>query len=132
MILNLDNNQMSNLQTRNRATGESHPSIATTVRTQPAIRAQHTVKKSAAGLKGIEKLRQLNKKKMDAGRNLEEEEAKHKKNEEGALKKAEDELAKITELDDVAKNLQKIMNGATEDEEGMNVDVDKEEVEQSL
>jgi hypothetical protein len=59
--------------------------FAIAVRAQPAIRAQRTVKNSAVELKGIDKLRQLNKKKMDAERKEEEEEATHKKDEEEAL-----------------------------------------------
>ncbi len=116
----------------NRAAEESHPLFATAVRTQPATRAQHSVKKSAAELKGINKLRQLNKKKMDAERKKEEEEAKHKKDVEEALKKkAEEEWAKTTEQDDVANNLHKIMNGVAENKDGMNLDVDKNKEEQS-
>jgi hypothetical protein len=40
------------------------------------------VKRSVAELKGIDKLRQLNKKKIDAERKKEEEKAKRKKDEE--------------------------------------------------
>jgi hypothetical protein len=112
---------MSNLQMANRAAEESHPLFATVVRAHPAIRAQRTVKNSAAELQGINKLRQLNKKKMDAERKKEEEEANGKKDEEEALKKAEEERAKSTEQDDVAKNLHSIMNGINGEEDIMEI-----------
>jgi hypothetical protein len=115
----------------NQATGESHPLFATAVRAQPAVRAECTVKKSAAELKGIDKLRQLNKKKMDAGRKKEEEEAKHKKDEEEALKKAEEERTKTTKQDDVAKKLHKIINSITEDKDDTNIVVDEDKEERS-
>jgi hypothetical protein len=89
------------------------------------------VKKSAAELKGINKLMQLNKKIIDAERKKEEEEATHKKDEEDTLKKAEKELARTTVEDDIAKNIHKIMNGTDKDIDHMNVDEDKDKEEQS-
>ncbi len=97
----------------------------------PATGAQCRVRKSAGKQKRINKLRQLNKKKIDTEKKKEEEEAKHKKDEEEALKKAEEELAKTTEEDEVAKNLHKIMNGTDKDKDKMNVDVDEDKEDQS-
>jgi hypothetical protein len=83
--------------TQTREVSESQPAIA------PITRTQCLVKKTAADLKGIDKIRQLNKKKINAKRKKEEEELKCKKDEEEALKKAEEEKAKAIEEDNVAK-----------------------------
>ncbi len=79
------------------------------------------VKKTAAELKGIDEIRQLNKKKIDVERKKEEEELKRKKDEEEALKKAEEEKAKAIDEDNVTKKLHSIMNGIDGDENIMEI-----------
>jgi hypothetical protein len=97
--------------------------------TTPITRTQCSVKKTAAELKGIDEIRQLNKKKIDVKRKKEEEESKCKKDEEEALKKAEEEMAKAIEEDNVAKNLHSIMNGIDGDKDIMEIDGNKDDEE---
>ncbi len=76
------------MTTQTREVSESQPAIA------PLTKTQCSVKKTAAELRGIDEIRQLNKKKIDAERKKEEEELKRKRDEEEALKKAEEVKAK--------------------------------------
>jgi hypothetical protein len=70
---------------------ESQPATA------PITKTQCLVKKTAVELRGIDEIRQLNKKEINAKRKKEEEEVKHKKDKEDVLKKAEEEKAKALE-----------------------------------
>jgi hypothetical protein len=80
------------------------------------------VKKTAADIKAIDKIRQLNKKIIDKEQKKEEEEAKCQKDKDEACKKAEEELAKEKEKENVAKNLHNIMNGINEGDGIMKID----------
>jgi hypothetical protein len=73
--------KMTSLQSGTCQASEEHPP------TVPTTRAQRTVKKTAAELKGIDEIRQLNKKKLNEERKKEEEEEKHKKDKAEARKK---------------------------------------------
>jgi hypothetical protein len=109
-------NNSARTTTQTREVSESQPA------TVPITRTQCSVKKTAAVLKGIDDIRQLNKKKFDAKRKKEEEESKRKKDEEEVLKKAEEEKAKAIEEDNIAKNLHSIMNGIDGDKGILKID----------
>jgi hypothetical protein len=94
-----------------RTTTQTHKVSESQTATATITRTQCLVKKTAAELRRIDEIRQINKKKINAKRKKEEEELKCKKDEEEALKKAEEEKAKAIVEDNVAKNLHSIMNG---------------------
>ncbi len=95
----------------------------------PEHNTQRSVKKTAAELKGIDEIWQLNKKKIDDEQKKEEEEAKHQKDAEEARKKAEENLARAEEEQNVTKNLHSIMNGDKDGEDVMDIDGNKDEDE---
>jgi hypothetical protein len=90
-------NNSARMTTQTREVSESQPVTA------PITRTQCSVKKTAAELRGIDEIRQLNKKKIDSKRKKEEEVLKHNKDEEEALEKVEEEKAKAIEEDNVEK-----------------------------
>ncbi len=92
----------------------------------PTTRAQRSVKKTAAELKGINKIQQLNKKKIDDEQKKEEEEAKHQKDAEKAREKVEENLARAEEEQNVAKNLHSIMNGNDDGIDLIDIDGNKD------
>jgi hypothetical protein len=107
---------MISLRLGTQVTSEGNPPVA------PPTRAQCSVKKTAAELKAIDEIRQLNKKKINEEQKKEEEEAKHQKDEEEARKKAEEDLARGKEEENVSKNLRNIMSGIDGGEDIMEID----------
>jgi hypothetical protein len=116
-------NSSARMTTQTCEVSESQPATA------PITRTKCSVKKIAAELRGIDEIRQLNKKKIDAKRKEEEEESKCKKDEEEVQKKAEKEKAKAIEEDNVAKNLHSIMNGINGEDVIMEIGSNKDDNE---